>query len=100
MGEQGLLQRPLCGVHRRLCCPSPSIFTIEGFEIASAPDAEPVALKDNSLEERLTTTWQLKSFPIVPHSVTSGDSLDAVFKVIVSSAGAAGRKVVRAIDLA
>ena len=76
------------------------LFTIEGFEIARAPDAEPVAITDNSLEERLTTTWQSKSLPTVPLSVTSEDSLNAVFKAIVSAAGAAGRKVVRAIDLA
>ena len=76
------------------------LFTIEGFEIARAPDAEPVAITDNSLEERLTTTWQSKSLPTVPLSVTSGDSLNAVFKAIVSAAGAAGRKVIRAIDLA
>ena len=76
------------------------LFTIEGFEIARAPDAEPVTITDNSLEEWLTTTWQSKLFPAVPLSVTSGDSLSAVFKAIISAAGAAGCKVVRAIDLA
>ena len=76
------------------------LFTIEGFEIARAPDAEPVAIADNSLEERLTTTWQAKAFPAVPFSLASEDSLSAVFKAIVDAAGAAGRKIVRAIDLA
>ena len=32
------------------------LFNIEGFEIARAPDAEPVAITDDSLEEQLTTT--------------------------------------------
>ena len=73
------------------------LFTIEGFEIARAPDAEPVAITDNSLEERLTTAWQAKAFPAVPFALASEDSLSGVFKAIV---GAAGRKVVRAIDLA
>ncbi|KAL4075275.1 hypothetical protein V8B97DRAFT_2022271 [Scleroderma yunnanense] len=76
------------------------LFTIEGFEIARAPDAEPIAITDNSLEERLTTTWQSKSFPAVPLSVTSESSLCAIFNSVVSAAAAAGRKVVRAIDLA
>ncbi|KAF8422288.1 hypothetical protein L210DRAFT_989301 [Boletus edulis BED1] len=39
------------------------LFTIEGFEIARAPDAEPIPITDNSREERLTTIWQPKAFP-------------------------------------
>ncbi|KAI6009612.1 putative nonribosomal peptide synthetase [Pisolithus orientalis] len=76
------------------------LFTIEGFEIARAPDAEPVTINDNSLEERLTTTWQSKSFPAASHTLTPTDSLSTVFKSVISAAAIAGRKVVRAIDLA
>ncbi|KAG6333238.1 hypothetical protein ID866_5853, partial [Astraeus odoratus] len=76
------------------------LFTIEGFEIARAPDAEPVAITDNSLEERLTTTWQSKSFPAVSVSLSSEGSLVAIFKAIAKAAAAAGRKIIRTIDLA
>jgi hypothetical protein len=34
------------------------LFTIEGFEIARAPEAEPVVIRDHSINERLTTIWQ------------------------------------------
>ncbi|KAI6098831.1 putative nonribosomal peptide synthetase [Pisolithus croceorrhizus] len=76
------------------------LFTVEGFEIARAPDAEPVAINDNSLEERLTTTWQLKSFPAASLTLASADSLSVVFKSVIRASATAGRKVVRAIDLA
>ncbi|KAI6142295.1 putative nonribosomal peptide synthetase [Pisolithus thermaeus] len=76
------------------------LFTIEGFEIARAPDAEPVAINDNSLEERLTTTWQSKSFPATSLTLASADSLSIVFKSVIRASATAGRKVVRAIDLA
>lgn len=75
------------------------LLTIEGFEIARAPDAEPVVITDSSLEERLTTTWQSKSFPVTPFSLGSNESLCGAFKAIVDSSGTAGRKVVRVVDV-
>ena len=74
------------------------LLTIEGFEIVRAPDVEPVAITDNSLEEQL---MQAKAFPAVPFSLASlEDLLSPIFKAIIGAAGAVGRKVVRAIDLA
>ena len=32
------------------------LFTIKGFEIARAPDAEPITITDDSLKERLMMT--------------------------------------------
>ncbi|KAH7918142.1 ketoacyl-synt-domain-containing protein, partial [Leucogyrophana mollusca] len=75
------------------------LFTIEGFEIARAPDAEPVPITDSSLEERLTTVWQSKSFPSKPSSLAADATLTSVFNALARSAGAAGRKVVRVVDL-
>ncbi|EIW85840.1 hypothetical protein CONPUDRAFT_80229 [Coniophora puteana RWD-64-598 SS2] len=76
------------------------LFTIEGFEIARAPDAEPVAITDSSTEERLTTVWQPKNFPVKSFSVPAGNSLVALFDALVKDAVAAGRKVVRVVDVA
>jgi len=36
--------------------------TIDEFEIALAPGAEPVPITDNSMQQRLVTTWQPKAF--------------------------------------
>jgi len=33
------------------------LFTIKGFQIVLAPNAEPLGITDNSHEERLTTVW-------------------------------------------
>ncbi|KIK92693.1 hypothetical protein PAXRUDRAFT_146735 [Paxillus rubicundulus Ve08.2h10] len=76
------------------------LFTIEGFEIARAPDAEPIPITDSSREERLTTVWQSKSFPSSLSSLPAQASLGSVFKALVRDAAAAGRKVIRAVDLA
>ncbi|KAH7890103.1 putative nonribosomal peptide synthetase [Phlebopus sp. FC_14] len=76
------------------------LFTIEGFEIARAPDAEPVPITDNSREERLTTTWQSKSFPGKDVSLTPQASLSTIFKSISQDATTAGRKIIRVLDVA
>ncbi|KAF9241407.1 putative nonribosomal peptide synthetase [Melanogaster broomeanus] len=76
------------------------LFTIEGFEIARAPDAEPIPITDNSREERLTTVWQSKSFPSSLASLPAKASVGSVFKLLAQDAAAAGRKVIRAVDLA
>ncbi|KIJ63457.1 polyketide synthetase [Hydnomerulius pinastri MD-312] len=78
------------------------LFTIEGFEIARAPDAEPVPITDSSVEERLTTIWQAKSFPSSPSlaSLPAQASLASVFQALACDVAAGGRKVIRAVDLA
>ncbi|KIJ63455.1 polyketide synthetase [Hydnomerulius pinastri MD-312] len=76
------------------------LFTIEGFEIARAPDAEPIPITDSSVEERLTTIWQAKSFPSSLTSLPAQASLASVFQVLARDAATAGRKVIRAVDLA
>jgi len=76
------------------------LFTIEGFEIALAPDAEPVGITDNSREERLTTVWQPKSFPASFDSLPQPVSLRSAFEGLGREAAAAGRKVVRVADVA
>ena len=76
------------------------LFTIEGFEIALAPDAEPVPLTDSSLEERLTTVWQPKSFPSSLESLPPQTSLRSVFDSLARNAAAAGRKTIRVADVA
>jgi len=75
------------------------LLTMEGFEMARAPDAEPVPITDNSREERLTTVWQSKSFPSSLDSLPPQASLRAVFERLGREAAAAGRKVIRAADL-
>ena len=62
------------------------LFTIQGFEIVHAPDAEPVAIMDGSLEEWLMTTGQVKVFPDVPFSLASEDSLNRVVSWLNTSA--------------
>lgn len=76
------------------------LFTIEGFEIARAPDPEPVLITDNSLEERLTTVWQPKSFPSSLESLPPSASLRSAFESLARDAAAAGRKVIRVADMA
>ncbi|KAF9228933.1 putative nonribosomal peptide synthetase [Gyrodon lividus] len=76
------------------------LFTIEGFEIARAPDAEPIPITDSNRDERLTTVWQSKSFPSSLTSLPAQASLGSVFKLLAQDAAAAGRKVIRAVDLA
>ena len=36
--------------------------TIDGFEIALAPEPEPVSITDYSMQQRIVTTWQPKAF--------------------------------------
>lgn len=76
------------------------LFTIEGFEIARAPDAEPVSIADNSREERLTTVWQPKSFPPSLRSLPPQASLRSVFESLARDAASAGRKAIRVADVA
>lgn len=76
------------------------LFTIEGFEIARAPDSEPVSITDNSCEERLTTVWQPKSFPSSLESLPPQASLRSVFESLGRDAAAAARKVIRVADVA
>ncbi|KAI9458237.1 putative nonribosomal peptide synthetase, partial [Boletus coccyginus] len=76
------------------------LFTIEGFDFARAPDAELVPVTDNSREERLTTSWQLKSFPSSLDLLPSHTSLPSVFESLGRDAAAAGRKVIRVADVA
>ncbi|KAI9455958.1 hypothetical protein HD554DRAFT_2317618 [Boletus coccyginus] len=75
------------------------LFTIEGFEIALAPDAEPVGITDNSREERLTTVWQPKSFPASLDSLPRHSSLCSVFEGLGRDAATASRKVIRVADV-
>ncbi|EMD32324.1 PKS/NRPS enzyme [Gelatoporia subvermispora B] len=82
------------------------LFTIEGFEIALAPEAEPVVIDDSSVQERLTTVWQPKTFsigdytlPAVSKSASSSEYLAVVIEEILAKARTSGRHVVRAIDL-
>lgn len=76
------------------------LFTIEGFEIARAPDPEPVLITDNSREERLTTIWQPKAFPSSLQSLPLSASLRSAFESLMHDAAGAGRKVVRVADVA
>lgn len=76
------------------------LLTIEGFEIARAPDAEPVPITDNSREERLTTVWQPKSFPSSFMSLHPQASLRSVFDSLGRDAAAAGSRVIRVADVA
>ena len=76
------------------------LFTIEGFEIALVPDADPVPVTDDSREERLTTIWQSKSFPAFLTSLSPSASLRSVFGSVARDAALAGRKVIRVVDVA
>ncbi|KAH9923014.1 putative nonribosomal peptide synthetase [Amylocystis lapponica] len=40
------------------------LFTIDGFEIALAPEPDPVVIDDSSKAERLATAWQPKAFNV------------------------------------
>ena len=71
------------------------LLTIEGFETARAPDAEPVSITDSSREERLTTVWQSKSFPASLASLPPQPSLRFVFESLARDAASAGRKTIR-----
>ena len=42
--------------------------TIDGFEIALAPEPEPVPITDHSMQQRIVTTWQPKAF-ITPNYI-------------------------------
>ena len=68
------------------------LFMIEHFEIALAPDAEPIPIADDSREERLTTIWQPKVFPASLDTLPSQASLRSVFVLLAREAAAAGRK--------
>ncbi|KAG9317960.1 hypothetical protein JVU11DRAFT_12 [Chiua virens] len=76
------------------------LFTIEGFEIARAPDTEPLLITDESREQRLTTTWQPKSFPSSLQSLSSPTSLRSIFGSLGRDAAVAGRRVIRVADVA
>lgn len=76
------------------------LLTIEGFEIALAPDAEPIPITDNSHEERLTTAWQPKSFPSSLKALPPQASPRSVFESLARDAAAAGTKVIRVADVA
>ncbi|KAF9232410.1 hypothetical protein BU15DRAFT_81281 [Melanogaster broomeanus] len=65
------------------------LFTIEAFEIVPAPDAE-----------RVTMVWQSKSFLPSLASLPAQLSSGLVAKPLARDAAAAGRKVIRAVDLA
>lgn len=80
------------------------LFTIEGFEIARAPEAEPVAITDSSMEERLTTLWQPKTFSAakcaLPPVTSASSYLSTVFESLAKSAQVDGaRHVIRVLDL-
>ena len=86
------------------------LFTIEGFEIARAPEAEPVVITDETVDERLTTVWQPKHFPShgfelppIPSITLSASQrtdlyIQEVFEGLALGAQAKGRRVVRVLD--
>ncbi|KAH7909125.1 putative nonribosomal peptide synthetase [Hygrophoropsis aurantiaca] len=76
------------------------LLTIDGFEIARAPDVEPIPITDDSLNERLTTIWQSKSFPSTSTLLPTDATLTSVFDQLVRNARAAGRNVIRVVDFA
>lgn len=47
-------------------CTGRVFLTIDDFEIALAPEPEPVPITDYSMQQRIVTTWQPKAF-ITPH---------------------------------
>ena len=75
------------------------LLTIEGMECAIAPQEQ------FTMDEGFTTIWQPKAFPSVGLTLPSADVLSTpsyirkVFEVLIDSALAAGRRVVRILDL-
>ena len=75
------------------------LLTIEGMECAVAPQEQ------FTMEECFTTIWQPKTFPSTDLTLPSTEAVSTpsyicqVFDVLVANAQAAGRRVVRVLDL-
>jgi hypothetical protein len=75
------------------------LLTIEGMECAIAPQEQ------ITMDECFTTIWQPKAFPSTGFTLPSAEALSTpsficqVFDVLVAKARAAGRHVVRVLDL-
>jgi hypothetical protein len=75
------------------------LLTIEGMECAIAPQEQ------FAMDECFTTIWQPKVFPSIgftlplPEALSTPSYISHVFDVLVANARAAGRQVVRVLDL-
>ena len=80
--------------------------TIDEFEIALAPEPEPVPITDFSMQQRIVTTWQPKAFitpgyALPPVAAHSGHSYlaEVLETLLVSARTQANRFVSRVLDL-
>ena len=81
-------------------------FTIDEFEIALAPEPEPVHITDYSMQQRIVTTWQPKAlitpnYSLPPVAAHGGHSYlaEVLESLLVNARTHTGRFVSRVLDL-